>query len=66
MRSTGLEGALADLRTPIVRLAGRAHDYIVRRTASAAPSDQGSDALKWIDVDDPRSRRSDRLRTDPR
>jgi transcriptional regulator with XRE-family HTH domain len=61
-RSTGLEGALANLRTPIERLVSKTHDYIVRRTASAPSSDE----LKWIDVGDPRSRRADRLRTDPR
>jgi transcriptional regulator with XRE-family HTH domain len=66
-RSTGLEGALSDLRTPIARLVDKAHDNIVRRTASNSDRDElGRDELKWIDVDDPRSRRADRLRTDPR
>lgn len=63
-RSTGVEGALADLRAPIMRLANRAHDYIVRETAAVTAASR--DGLKIIDVDDPRSRRGDRLRTDPR
>ena len=62
VRSAGLEGALADLRTPIVRLMNKTQDYISQRMASSS----GSEELKWIDVDDPRSRRADRLRTDPR
>jgi transcriptional regulator with XRE-family HTH domain len=62
-RSTGLEGAFANLRTPIVRLVDKAQDYVARRLAS---SGQSSDDLKWVDVDDPRSRRADRLKTDPR
>jgi len=61
-RSTGLEGALADLRTPIVRLVNKTQDYLVRRMGSTPSGDD----LKWIEVDDPRSRRADRLPADPR
>jgi transcriptional regulator with XRE-family HTH domain len=61
-RSTGLEGAVADLRTPIVRLMNKTQDYVVRQVGSASSSSE----LKWVDVDDPRTRRADRLETDPR
>jgi hypothetical protein len=60
VRNTGLEAAFADLRTPMFRLVNRAQDYILRQTAATR------EGLKWIDVDDPRSRRADRLRSDPR
>ncbi len=61
-RSTGIEGALANLRTPIVNLVNKTQGYVERRMGSAS----GGDDLKWIDVDDPRSRRTDRLQTNPR
>jgi hypothetical protein len=61
-RSTGLEGALADLRTPIGRLMNKTQDYLVGKVSSASSSNE----LKWVDVDDPRTRRADRLETDPR
>jgi hypothetical protein len=61
-RSTGLEGALADLRTPIGRLMNKTQDYLVGKVSSASSSSE----LKWVDVDDPRTRRADRLQTDPR
>jgi hypothetical protein len=63
VRSAGMEGALADLKAPVARLVDKAHTYIMQQTAGAAG---GERQLKWVEVDDPRSRRSDRLQSDPR
>lgn len=63
VRTAGMDGALADLKAPVARLVARAHGYIMQQTARVAGGEQ---ELKWVDVDDPRSRRSDRLQSDPR
>lgn len=50
-----LQASLATLQPPIVRLMRGAQDYLLHR---AAPVREG---LRWIEVEDPRSRRADRL-----
>jgi transcriptional regulator with XRE-family HTH domain len=63
VRSAGMDGALADLKAPVARLVDKAQTFIMDQTAGVAGGEQ---QLKWVDVDDPRSRRSDRLQSDPR
>jgi transcriptional regulator with XRE-family HTH domain len=57
VRAGGLQASLAALPPPLSRLARSAQDYIVWY---AAPTHDG---LRWIDVEDPRARRGDRLDT---
>lgn len=52
-----LEAAVAQLPPSVVRIVRGAQDYV---TVQLAPV---RDGLRWIDVRDPRSRRSDKLRT---
>jgi hypothetical protein len=50
-----LQASLATLHPPIARLMRGAQDYLLLRSAPVR------DGLRWIQVDDPRTRRSDRL-----
>ena len=52
-----LEAAVAQLPPPVARIVRGAQDYV---TVQLAPV---RDGLRWIDVRDPRSRRTDKLRT---
>jgi hypothetical protein len=55
VRSGGLQASIAALPPPLAEAARGAEDFILWQTA---PTREG---LRWIDVDDPRARRSDRL-----
>jgi cytoskeletal protein RodZ len=52
-----LEAAVAQLPPSVVRIVRGAQDYVTLQLAPVR------DGLRWIDVRDPRSRRSDKLRT---
>jgi hypothetical protein len=52
-----LEAAVAKLPPSVARIVRGAQDYV---TLQLAPI---RDGMRWIDVRDPRSRRSDKLRT---
>jgi hypothetical protein len=54
-QGSSLQASLATLHPPLVKLMRGAQDYLLHR---AAPVHEG---LRWIEVDDPRSRRADRL-----
>lgn len=54
-QGSSLQASLATLHPPLVKLMRGAQDYLLHR---AAPMREG---LRWIEVDDPRSRRADRL-----
>ncbi len=54
-QGSALQASLATLHPPIVKLMRGAQDYLLHR---AAPVREG---LRWIEVDDPRSRRADKL-----
>jgi hypothetical protein len=49
--------SLATVSPSLSRLVQRVHEYVVWQTAPTR------DGLKWIDVDDPRARRADKLET---
>ena len=52
-----LEAAVAQLPPPVKRIVRGAQNYVIVQFAPVR------DGLRWIDVPDPRSRRSDKLRT---
>ncbi len=52
-----LEAAVSQLPPSVARIVRGAHDYVVVRMAPVR------DGLRWIDVSDPRTRRSDKLQT---
>lgn len=54
-KGSALQASLATLQPPIERLMKGAQDYLLWR---AAPVREG---LRWIEVDDPRTRKADRL-----
>ena len=56
-QGSSLQASLATLHPPLVKLMRGAQDYLLHR---AAPVREG---LRWIEVDDPRSRRGDKLAT---
>jgi hypothetical protein len=56
-QSSVLQAAVAQLPPRMARIVRGAQDYV---TVQLAPV---RDGLRWIDVRDPRSRRSDKLRT---
>jgi hypothetical protein len=55
-----LEAAVSQLPPSVARIVRGAHDYVIVRMAPVR------DGLRWIDVSDPRSRRSDKLQTTAR
>lgn len=52
-----LEAAVAKLPPSVARIVRGAHDYVIVQLAPIR------DGMRWIDVSDPRTRRSDKLRT---
>jgi hypothetical protein len=52
-----LEAAVAQLPPSVARIVRGAQDYVTLQLAPVR------DGMRWIDVRDPRSRRSDKLRT---
>lgn len=52
-----LEAAVSQLPPSVARIVRGAHDYVIVRLAPVR------DGLRWIDVSDPRTRRSDKLQT---
>jgi hypothetical protein len=52
-----LEAAVSQLPPSVARIMRGAHDYVIVRLAPVR------DGLRWIDVSDPRTRRSDKLQT---
>ena len=54
-QGSALQASLATLHPPIAKLMRGAQDYLLHRAAPVR------DGLRWIEVDDPRSRKADRL-----